>query len=56
MHLCGFCHDGTVTSEDVTKANGAGQNYYVRVGARINYATNGVRRYNYSEPLVVAVP
>lgn len=49
-------HDITITSEDVTKANGAGQNYYVRVGARINYATNGVRRYNYSEPLVVAVP
>jgi hypothetical protein len=46
----------TITSDDVTKANGTGQNYYVRVGARIDYATNGVRRYNYTEPLTVAVP
>lgn len=46
----------TISSDDLTKANGVGQKYYLRVGARINYATNGTKRYNYSEPLVVNVP
>ncbi|MFT4154964.1 DUF3823 domain-containing protein [Parafilimonas sp.] len=29
--------------------------YYLRAGARIDYAVNGVNRYNYNEPIAVAV-
>jgi len=46
----------TITSDDVVKANGSGQKYYVRVGARIDCAINGTRRYNYTEPKTVLVP
>ena len=49
-------HEITITTDDVNKANGTGQKYYVRVGARINCKTNGVSRYNYTEPLTVQVP
>lgn len=49
-------HDVTLTSGDVTAANGNGQNYYIRVGARIDCATNGVTRFNYTEPMTVYVP
>lgn len=49
-------NDITITTDDVNKANGTGQKYYVRVGARIDCKTNGVSRYNYTEPLVVNVP
>lgn len=46
----------TLTSDDVDKANGGHQNYYIRVGARIDYQTNGFARYNYTAPMTVAVP
>ncbi|MCH4182287.1 MAG: DUF3823 domain-containing protein [Prevotella sp.] len=42
----------TLTSNKVT----SGMTYYVRVGARIDYATNGVKRYNYNEPKSIVVP
>jgi hypothetical protein len=42
----------TLTSSKVTGK----MTYYVRVGARIDYVTNGSRRYNYNEPKSIAVP
>ena len=49
-------HDITLTTDDVNKANGTHQKYYVRVGARTGFRTNGVSRYNYTAPLTVYVP
>lgn len=34
----------------------SGKQVYVRAAARINYETEGVRRWNYSEPIVVMIP
>ena len=34
----------------------SGQKVYVRAAARINYATEGNRRWNYSEPIEVYLP
>lgn len=48
--------DITLTSGDVDQANGGNQKYYIRVGARTSYSSNGRQRYNYTEPMTVQVP
>ena len=43
----------TLTTPELPYSNAT---YYIRVGARINYAVDGIKRYNYNEPLAVEVP
>ena len=43
----------TLTTPELPYSNAT---YYIRVGARIDYAVDGIKRYNYNEPLAVKVP
>lgn len=50
---------GEIITLTTKKDNGVGfspnRDYYIRVGARINHTIDGVKRYNYNEPLKVNV-
>ncbi|MCO5241394.1 MAG: DUF3823 domain-containing protein [Chitinophagaceae bacterium] len=43
----------TITTEGTTQS---GRTVFIRAAARINYATEGVKRHNYNEAVRVDIP